>query len=312
MYGVYTAGDYNFFAGIVASINSLRFHGYAGPVAVIDTGMEAWMADYLRGFERVEVLSLEPLRRAVRFTDVKSDQSPVDTGWAYKAFGIVHYERFDRFTFIDGDFLPLCNLQQIIDSILSTGAVVCTEDGTNCWTDEHAAATGVTPGSYMNVNAGFLSFTLADHQHLLCEWRNLMTRRKPFDLWYGDQGAINVVLDKHAAKKHVLNKVLWNQTHLNSRMAAEDAVEARGEGLRLRETGERVYAWHGSGWHKPWHCIGIDHYRSDAGERRQFHKECGGKVPEAVLKLFQRFLFCGDYNRPLVRDGHRLRLDNPR
>jgi len=34
-YGIYTAGDYNFFAAIVASVNSLRFHGYCGPAAVI-------------------------------------------------------------------------------------------------------------------------------------------------------------------------------------------------------------------------------------------------------------------------------------
>lgn len=305
-YGIYTAGDHNFFAGIVASVNSLRFHGYCGPVAVIDTGLEPWMVSYLEGFEQVEVLPLEPLRRGLRFTDVRSDESPVDKGWAYKAFAIVHYERFARFTFIDGDFFPLCNLQHAIDPILSSGAVVCTEDGTNCWTAEHEAATGVVPGSYVNVNAGFLSFTLADHQHLLWEWRNLMTRRKPFDLWYGDQGAINVVLDKHAARKHLLDKVLWNQTHLNSRMAEENAVEASGDVLRIRKTGERVYAWHGTGWHKLWHCIGIDHYRSDAAERESFHKECRGKVPVPVLRHFERLLFCPDYNRPLTRDAHRI------
>ena len=76
MFGVYTAADCNFFAGVVASINSLRFHGYVGPVAVIDTGLESWMREYLCGYEHVSVLSLEPLRQSVRFTDVISDEQP--------------------------------------------------------------------------------------------------------------------------------------------------------------------------------------------------------------------------------------------
>lgn len=306
MYGIYTAADSNFFAGVVGSINSLRFHRYTGAIAVIDTGLDSWMKDYLAGFPGVEVLSLEPIRRAARFTDVLCDENPVDKNWAYKAFAIVHYERFDCFTFIDGDFFPMCNIQPIVEPLVQQGAVVCTEDGTNCWTPEHHGATGVPPGRYMNVNAGFLTFNLAYHQHILWEWRNLMTRKKACDLWYGDQGAINVVMDKYHTEKRLLDKRLWNQTHLNEKMARENAVEACDGLLRLKQTGERIYAWHGTGWHKLWHCIGIDHFRNDPQERIRFFEECMGRVPAPILRQFEHDLFMGDFNQRLKREGNRL------
>ena len=93
-YGIYTVGDGNFFAGIVASINALRFYGYTGPIAAIDIGYDDWMRDYLASFEGVQVLDMEPIAQIIRFTDVLSDESPVLKGWAYKAFGITYYDLF--------------------------------------------------------------------------------------------------------------------------------------------------------------------------------------------------------------------------
>ena len=202
----------------------------------------------------------------------------------------------------------MCNLETEIAPLLSSDEVVCTEDGQNCWGTDHEQAVGVAPGWYTNVNAGFLSFNTADHRRILCEWRNLMTRRKPFDLWHGDQGAINAVMDKYAVKKRMLEKKLWNQTHLNGEMAERGDVEQCGDILRLRPTGQRIFAWHGTGWHKLWHCIGIDHYRENANERQRFFEECQGKVPTPVAEHFKRFLFLDQYNQRLVKDGFRLRL----
>ena len=94
MYGIYTAADQNYFAGVVASINSMRFHGYRGPMAVMDTGLEPWMRDYLAGYDGVTLLSLDLLRRSTRFTDVRSDESPVSRGNSFKWFGAPIRGRF--------------------------------------------------------------------------------------------------------------------------------------------------------------------------------------------------------------------------
>ena len=77
------------------------------------------------------------------------------------------------------------------------------------------------PGRYTNVNAGFFSAPMDHHGAIVEEWRNLMTRRKPFDLWYGDQGALNAVLDKYDVPKVLVgDKAEWNQTWLNAELAA--------------------------------------------------------------------------------------------
>jgi hypothetical protein len=311
-YGVYTVGDYNFFAGVVAAINSLRLHDYNGPIAVLDIGFDPWMVAYLRDYDDVEVLDIEPVRRDVRFTDVVSDESPVMKGWAYKAFGIVHYDRFRSWTFIDGDYLPLRNLEHELWPFLTRGCLVCTEDGSNQWTDVHAEAVGVRPGRYMNINAGFISVSMAHHAHVVHEWRNLMTRRKPFDLWWGDQGALNAILDKYAVEKTCLDSRLWNQTWLNGTMASEGKcrlVENDGRPYVVDDTsGKRVMGWHGVGWHKLWHQIGIDHYRRDPVERDAFYRDCEGRSPHAVRELFRQLLFCDLFNRPLKPNGHLLEV----
>lgn len=310
-YGIYTVGDENFFAGVVASVNALRYYGYTGPVAVIDVGFLAWMVDYLNDFENVQVLDIAPLRRTIRFTDIITDEEPVMCGWAYKAFGIVHYDLFDRWTFIDADYLPLCNLQEELLPLITAGHFVSTEDGINVWTEQHQEAIGVKPGSYMNINAGFISADMNVHAAIIHEWRNLMTRRKPFDLWYGDQGALNAVLDKWEVPKFTLDKTLWNQTWLNNEMARENRC------LLIRQPADmhawyepldaRIMGWHGAGWHKLWHQLGIDHYRKEnAEERNRFYHESKGKSPWPIVDLFESFLFMDNFNRPLRRDGHLL------
>jgi hypothetical protein len=305
-YGIYTVGDHNFFAGIAASINALRLYGCEAPVAVMDIGFTPWMRRYLRDFHNVHVLDMEPLRGLFRFTDVKSNEDPLIHGWAFKAFGIVHFNCFDEFTFIDGDFLPLCNIEAEVRPLIRTGAVVCTEDGSNNWDERHREAVGVAPGRYMNINAGFFSLDMKRYGWLMHEWRNLMTRRKPFDLWYGDQGAFNALLDKYDVKKVLLDRVLWNQTWLNAQMAAANEVDRVAGVLTHTPTRRRIYAWHGTGWYKLWHQIGIDHYRSDVDERERFYQEAQGKSPSAVVALFRELLFLDRFNRRLVQTGFEL------
>ena len=307
-YGVYTVSDYNFFAGTVANINSLRYHGYKSDIAVIDIGFNDWMVNYLNQYEGVRVLSLNKLRKLIRFTDVNSDEEAVMKGWAYKAFGIIHYDLFDAWTFIDADFLPLCNLEEHMLPLIKKGKFVSTEDGTNEWGKKHQDAIGVEPGVYSNINAGFISVNMFKHGWVIHEWRNLMTRRKPFDLWYGDQGALNAILDKHNIEKTTVDKRLWNQTWLNEKMAKAGVIIYKNGKPFHKEIGKPIMAWHGVGWHKLWHQIGIDYYRRDKADREKFHKECQGKSPSCIVEEFRKMLFLGDYNKPLKQNGHLLRV----
>ena len=303
-YGIYTAADYNFFPGVVAQYHALRQHGYTGKLAVIDTGLDPWMADYLA--ERGVILISMDFVKNLRFTDVLSDEAAGMRGWSFKAFGILHANLFKRFTFIDGDYIPLCNLQEKLFDRIDRGEFLCTEDGLNTWDDRHADAVGVRPGTYMNINAGFFSASLEHHGPLLEEWRNLMTRRKPFDLWYGDQGALNAILDKYSVPKVLVgDKADWNQTWLNETLAREGRVVVHSLSppmLRHRD-GRRIYGWHGCGWCRYWHCLGIDHYRKDQGEIEKMGRECIGKVPEAVLEVFKACLF---YDNNLRQERHLL------
>lgn len=312
-YGIYTIGDENFFPGILAAINSLRYYGYPGDIGVADLGFLPWMKDYLNAMPGVVVLAIEPINRLIRFTDVKSDDQPVMTGWAYKVFSILHYDLFESWTFIDADYLPLCNLEAELYPLIEQGHFVSSEDGSNTWDERHEAAIGVKAGSYMNINAGFISLDMQVHAPIIHEWRNLMTRRKPFDLWYGDQGALNAVLDKYDVPKYTVDKVLWNQTWLNEPMAKEGAcqlIEAVADvHVFYPPKDDRLKGWHGTGWHKLWHQLGIDHYRKDnAEERDKFYLESQGKSPQAVVDIFEYFLFMENGQPPLKRNGHLLSL----
>lgn len=311
-YGIYTVSDENFFAGTVASINSLRYYGYKGPFAVIDIGFLPWMREYLSNYDGVMILDIEPFKRDVRFTDVKTDESPVMKDWAYKAFGIVHYNLFRCWTFIDADYFPLSNIEVILRPLAEAGHFVSTEDGNNHWDKRHQEAIGVKPGTYMNINAGFITINMGIHGAIVREWRDLMTRRKPFDLWYGDQGALNAVLNKWEIKPHVLDKLLWNQTSLNKRMADENKcviIEDDPSHVHViyQPKNAAIMGWHGTGWDKLWHQIGIDHYRKEnETERQKFFQECQGKSPLPVVQLFERFLFWSGFNRPLSKHNHLL------
>jgi hypothetical protein len=303
-YGIYTAADANFFPGVVVQINALRLHGYLGPLAVIDTGLEPWMRDYLRG--RGAIIIATDFFRRLRFTDVLSDELVGMRGWSFKAFGITEARLFRCFTYLDADYVPLCDMRRELFDRVRRGEFLCTEDGANTWDERHAEAVGVPPGRYTNVNAGFFSASLDHHGAVIEEWRNLMTRRKPFDLWYGDQGALNAILDKYGVPKVLVgDKADWNQTWLNEELARGDAVvvESRRPPVLRHRDGRRVYGWHGCGWYRYWHCIGIDHYRSDPGEVERFRLECQGKVPQAVLDAFTSMLFLDD---DLVVTGHRI------
>ena len=305
-YGVYTVSDASFFPGTVANINSLRYHGYQSPIAIIDIGFDDWMIQYLKKFDNVKVLDISSLRKIIRFTDVKTNDEPIMKGWAYKAFGIVHYDLFQCWTFIDADYFPMCNLEQHIKPLLSYSKFVCTEDGTNTWKEEHQEATGVMPGKYMNINAGFISLNMETHGYIIHEWRNLMTRKKPFDLWYGDQGALNVILDKYGIEKTLLDRKLWNQTWLNEKMAKENSIELRDGKLYHKQMNAVIMGWHGTGWHKLWNQLGIDHYRKNKSEQTKFYEESLGKSPKPIVEEFKRMLFLDKFNKPLQQKGSSL------
>src|ERR1700722_10752307 len=178
-YGIYTASDANFFPGIVVQLNSLRMHGYEGTLAVIDTGLDQWMRDYLS--ERGVIIISMDFVKSVRYTDVLSEEFAGKRGWSFKIFGIMRARLFKTFTYIDGDFIPLCNLQHELYERVSQGEFLSTEDGWNTWTNAHTEAIGVRPGTYVNINAGFFSASVDHHEPILDEWRNLMTRRNAFD-----------------------------------------------------------------------------------------------------------------------------------
>ncbi len=294
-YGIYTAADANFFPGVVVQLTSLRLHGYWGKLAVIDTGLEPWMRTYLAG--RGAVLIALDFLRDVRYTDTLTDETAGMRGWSFKAFGIQHARLFHCFTFMDGDYIPLCNPQQELYGRVERGEFLCTEDGWNTWGDAHAEAVGVRPGSYMNINAGFFSASAEHHGAILEEWRNLMTRRKPFDLWYGDQGALNAILDKYEVPKVLVgDKADWNQTSINEQLAREGSirVESFSPPVLRHANGRRIFGWHGCGWCRYWHCLGIDHYRKERAEIEAMRRHCVGKIPAAVLDVFSRLLFHDD------------------
>jgi hypothetical protein len=304
-YGIYTAADANFFPGVVVQINALRLHGYVGTLAVIDTGLDDWMRQYL--MERnVTIINLDFLAD-IRFTDVRSDETAGMRGWSFKAFGIMHSRLFRNFTFMDADYIPLSNPEAELRSRIEAGEFLCTEDGWNTWDERHEEAIGVVPGKYMNINAGFFSASMDHHGAVLQEWRNLMTRRKPFDLWYGDQGALNAILDKYSVPKILVgDKSQWNQTWENEEFARQKVVtiESRSPPVMRFRDGRRIFGWHGCGWHRYWHGIGIDHYRTDTSEIQRMRRECRTKVPKAVLDLFRDLLFHDD---DLEISGHLLR-----
>jgi hypothetical protein len=305
-YGIYTVSDANFFPGIIANINSLRYHGYQSPIAIIDIGLEPWMVKYLQQYDNVKILDIKPLKDIIRFTDTKTDESPIMKGWAYKAFGIVHFDLFQCWTFIDADYFPMCNPEQHIKPLLSYGKFVCTEDGHNTWEEKHQQATGVKPGKYMNINAGFISVNMETHGHIIHEWRNLMTRKQPFQLWYGDQGALNVILDKHGIEKTLLDKRIWNQTLINPDIIGRDLATTQDGKPYHKEAGKPFMGWHGMLFDKLWHQIGIDHYRKDQTEREKFYKECQGKSPRCIVDEFKRMLFLDKFNKPLQQKGFLL------
>ena len=159
MYGIYMVRVAAIFPALSLPSIPRDFHGYRGPVAVMDTGLEPWMRDYLSSYEGVEVLPLALIRSGTRFTDVRSHQSPVSRGNAFKAFGIVHYDLFDRFTWVDADLFVTCDPVAEVGPLLSEDAVVGTEDNSNTWTARDEEATGVTPGTYPQMNSGFVSLS---------------------------------------------------------------------------------------------------------------------------------------------------------
>ena len=99
----------------------------------------------------------------LRFTDVLSDERAGMRDWSFKAFGIMQARLFRAFTFIDADYIPLCNLQEELHGRIENGEFLSTEDGWNTWTDVHAEAVGVRPGTYMNLNAGFFKPSMEHH-----------------------------------------------------------------------------------------------------------------------------------------------------
>ncbi len=118
-YGIYMAADEDFFPGVVVDYQALRQHVYSGKLAVIDTGLAPWMRDYLSGLGLV-VISMNFTKR-VRFTDVLSDENAGMHGWAFKAFGILQANLFERFTCIDADYIPLCNSRIFVKSMTKYG-----------------------------------------------------------------------------------------------------------------------------------------------------------------------------------------------
>lgn len=303
-YGIYTAADANFFSGVVVHLHSLRAHGYTGKLAVIDTGLDPWMKEYLERKQAI-VIPMDFVK-SIRFTDVKTDENAGMRGWSFKAFGIMHARLFKRFTFIDADYIPLCNLQAELYDRIERGEFLSTEDGENTWDESHHDAIGVEPGSYMNINAGFFSLSLDYFEFVMEEWRNVMTRRKPFELWYGDQGALNAILDKYSVPKTLVgHKADWNQTWLNEKLAKENlvVVDSFDPPILRHKNGNRIYGWHGCGWSRYWHCIGIDHYRQNVDEIVGMQRESVGKIPRAVLEVFGAELF---REQDLTVQNHRL------
>ncbi len=308
-FGVYTVGDENFFPGIVASINSMRYHGYKGPIAVVDIGFSSWMKKYLSNFQNVGVFDIDQVKRDIKFVDIVSDQNPVMHGWAYKAFSILYYDFFTNWSFLDADYLALCNPEVELRPKIERGYFVSTEDGQNTWTQKHAELTGVKPGTYVNINAGFINLNMEKYGFVVQEWKTLMTQYKPSSLWYGDQGALNIILDKYQIRKTCLQKELWNQTWLNSKMAEEGTCKltSRKDQMQVIYTpiGKKIQGWHGTGPHKLWHQIGIDHYRKhNELDRNNFFEESQGKSPQAVIDIFRHFLFLDRYNEKLKVKGH--------
>lgn len=290
-YGIYTAANASYFAGVVVQLESLRLHGYTGKLVVFDTGLEPWMREYL--IEHGAHVFLMDFVRHIRFTDVKAEEHAGIKDWSFKAFGISQARMFRRFTFIDADYIPLCNLQSELFDRIDRGEFLCTDDGENNWDERHFEAIGVAPGRYVNVNAGFFSLSLDHFDWLIEEWRNLMTRWKPFDLWHGDQGALNAILDKYGVRKSFVGHGAdWNQTYYCEKLAKNGMVEIESFAppiLRHRG-GNRIYGWHGCGRFRYWHALGVAHGHQYEDEILLRQRLSWLQVPAAVHNLFAHLL----------------------
>lgn len=298
-YGIYTGGDRAFFPGLVASVNALRWYGCQAPIAILDFGLEPWMSAYLDGFPEVKVFDLRPLGEVIRYTDVRSDDSPVFLDYGFKAFGIAHFNLFERFTFLDADLLPLCDPEPFLDPLIERGAIVSAEDGLNEWGAWHAEAIGVEPGVYLNLNAGFFSLSWRYHSLVIHEWCHLMTRRRVMDNLFADQGALNVILDKYQIPKLALERELWSQTGLNEAMTVQNAVERSGDEFIHGPTGQRIGGWHTAGCHKLWVQSGDRFGEGDPGETERLRRESAGTSPREIVEAFSHFLHLDHFHAPV-------------
>jgi hypothetical protein len=299
-YGIYTGGDREFFPGMVAAINALRWFGCGAPIAVLDNGLDPWMSEYLAGFSDVHVCDLRPLADVTRYTDVCSDESPVLLDYGFKAFGILHFNLFDRFTFIDADLLPLCDFEAALTPMIERGEFVSAEDGTNEWDDWHAAAIGVEPGIYVNINAGFFSLSMHHHAGIMHEWCHLMTRRKAMDRLFADQGALNVILDKRAVPKTALEPEFWNQTGLHHSMTRNGEVDHEGDAFVHLPTGRRINSWHTAGCPKLWQQLGVDFTGRDPEEVERVREESEGANPDVIVSAFRHFLHLDQFQQSVA------------
>lgn len=299
-YGIYTGGERAFFPGLVAAINALRWYGCRAPFAVFDVGLDPWMQDYLRGFADVQVCDLRPLAQVTRYTDVHMEASPVLCDCGFKAFGIVHVNCFERFTFMDADLLPLCDLEAALDPLIGDGAFVSVEDGWNDWEAWHAENIGVAPGPQPNVNSGLFSLSMAHHAAIMHEWCHLHTRRRAMDRLFADQGALNVVLDKYGVPKLALERELWSQAGLNQSMAAAGEVGRHGDELVHLPSGRRLGAWHTAGCAKLWQQAGVDFTGRSPDEIEAIRRQSEGTSPLPVVEVFDHFLRLDCFQAPVT------------
>lgn len=293
-YGIYTCSDFSYFSGAVVALKALRLHGYQDDFAVIDVGLYPWMISYLVDHGAI-VIPMGWTRR-FRYTDVLTDVNPTDEGLAYKPFGIYHAKLFKNITYIDADYIPLCNIKEhVYDRMVDGDFLAINEVGLNRWGERQHAFCGVKPEiEYPTINAGFINFSLDHYDFVLEEWRNIMTRRGHHDQWCADQGALNAILDKYEIEKvQVGDKLQWNQTGIGTLASGDDIlINGLNPPTVSFNDGRRIYGWHGSGGYRYWNCIGIDHVRP-RGEAEEHYRKCQNHyhTPPNIIGLFKYLLF---------------------
>jgi hypothetical protein len=252
----YTIADQSYFLGLVAMVNSLRFHGHRDPVTVLDLGLLSKQRAVLQ--EQCEFVV------------------PPD-GVGHHPWMIAPYvclaRPADTVIYIDSDIIVTRPLWKILDSVQQGRVCVYEDEQPMRWFAEWKEIFGLRspPRKQKYVSAGFVAFSTVYFPTLLSRWSECCERMvgHPTDFEtpgllsptaYPDQDALNALL---------MSEVAPAQIHLQpANIAAQGLAQLQRarvvdvQHLDCRLDGAPLTLLHASGSPKPWQRAAAKRLRS--------------------------------------------------